>query len=112
MAADFCAATVLISYCAVLGKASRLQLLLMAIIEPIFFAINETVLVEYLHITDIGGTITVHLFAAYFGLGVASVLQNSGDEHENEASVYHSDLFSMIGKKSSILYVLVKDKQS
>jgi ammonium transporter Rh len=41
----------------------------------------------------------VHAFGAYFGLTVARVLFN-GDVHRAEAkesSVYHSDLFAMIG---------------
>jgi len=97
MTADFTAAAVLITFGALLGKASRLQLLCVAIVECIFFAINETILVEYLHISDVGGSIVVHLFGAYFGLSVAFMLRNSGDEHTNESSVYHSDVFAMVG---------------
>ena len=96
--ADFTGAAVLISFGAVIGKASRLQLLIMAIVETIFYAINESVIVEYLHITDVGGSIAIHLFGAYFGLAVSAILQNTGKEHPNEDSVYHSDMFSMIGK--------------
>ena len=88
----------MISFGAVIGKASRLQLLIMAIVETIFYAINESLVVEYLHITDVGGSIAIHLFGAYFGLAVSAVLQNTGKEHPNEDSVYHSDMFSMIGK--------------
>ena len=88
----------MISYGAVLGKASNLQLLVMTILETIFYAINESVIFEYLHITDIGGSIPIHLFGAYFGLAVAAVIRNSGDEHPNEGSVIHADMFSMLGK--------------
>ena len=94
---DFTAAAVLITFGAVLGKVCRLQLLVIAVIECIFFAINEALINEFLHISDAGGSIVVHLFGAYFGLAIAFVLRNSGDEHENEASNYHSDIFSMIG---------------
>lgn len=43
---------------------------------------------------------TIHAFGAYFGLAVAGVLYRPGlrCEHPNEESVYHSDLFAMIGK--------------
>ena len=45
----------------------------------------------------------VHTFGAYFGLGVARVLyRREVDDSKNEASVYHSDLFSMIGNESSL----------
>ncbi len=38
---DFAAATILISFGAVLGKASGLQLIIMALIEIVIFAVNE-----------------------------------------------------------------------
>lgn len=42
----------------------------------------------------------IHAFGAYFGLTVARVLYRPGlrNGHENDGSVYHSDLFAMIGK--------------
>ena len=73
MTSDFTAAAILITFGAVLGKASRLQLFVMAVIECIFFAINEAIILEFLHISDVGGSIVVHLFGAYFGLAVATV---------------------------------------
>lgn len=45
--ADFTAAAVLISFGAVLGKTSPLQLLFMAFIEVVVFAINEYIAAEY-----------------------------------------------------------------
>ena len=98
MTSDFTAAAVLITFGAVLGKASRLQLLVMAIIECAFFAVNEAIILEFLHISDVGGSILVHLFGAYFGLAVSTVLQNHGGEHPNESSNKSSDIFSMAGK--------------
>ena len=41
LSADFASATVLISFGAVLGKASPLQLLVMALLEVIFSQTNE-----------------------------------------------------------------------
>nr|XP_033795406.1 ammonium transporter Rh type A isoform X2 [Geotrypetes seraphini] len=96
--ADFSTATVLISFGAVLGKTSPIQMLIMAIIEIAVFACNEHLL-EFLTVSDIGASMAIHAFGAYFGLAVACVLYrpslNNG--HENEGSVYHSDLFAMIG---------------
>lgn len=42
----------------------------------------------------------IHAFGAYFGLAVARVLYRPAlqNGHEKEGSVYHSDLFAMIGK--------------
>ncbi len=46
-----------------------------------------------------GASMTIHAFGAYFGLAVARVLYRPGlrNGHENDGSVYHSDLFAMIG---------------
>jgi ammonium transporter Rh len=41
LTADFAAATVLISFGAVLGKTSPLQLLIMAVIEVVLSQVNE-----------------------------------------------------------------------
>lgn len=43
---------------------------------------------------------TIHAFGAYFGLAAARVLYRQGlrNGHENDGSVYHSDLFAMIGR--------------
>lgn len=50
--------------------------------------------------SDIGASMTIHAFGAYFGLAVAGVLYRSGlrRRHPKEESVYHSDLFAMIGE--------------
>ncbi|RVE55726.1 hypothetical protein OJAV_G00228930 [Oryzias javanicus] len=47
----------------------------------------------------VGASMIIHAFGAYFGLSVARVLYRPGlrNGHENDGSVYHSDLFAMIG---------------
>ena len=41
----------------------------------------------------------IHSFGAYFGLSLAGVLskKRAQEGQEKESSVYHSDVFSMIG---------------
>ncbi|XP_044529238.1 ammonium transporter Rh type A [Gracilinanus agilis] len=97
--ADFSTATVLISFGAVLGKTSPVQMLIMAILEIAVFAANEYLVGEILEATDIGASMIIHAFGAYFGLAVAGVLYRPGPRrrHDNETSVYYSDLFAMIG---------------
>jgi ammonium transporter Rh len=46
---------------------------------------------------DVGESMYVHAFGAYFGLTVAKVLHHKKVESSKEAAVYHSDLFAMIG---------------
>ncbi|KAF7230722.1 ammonium transporter Rh type A [Nothobranchius furzeri] len=97
--ADFSTATVLISFGAVLGKTSPVQLLIMTILEITIFSINEHLVANILEANDVGASMIIHAFGAYFGLAVARVLYrpNLRNGHENEGSVYHSDMFAMIG---------------
>lgn len=97
--ADFSTATVLISFGAVLGKTSPVQLLIMTLLEITTFCINEHLVVGIIEASDVGASMTIHAFGAYFGLAVARVLYRPGlrDGHDNDGSVYHSDLFAMIG---------------
>ena len=98
---EFAAATVLITYGAVLGKVSRLQLLVIGVLEVVFYAINELIAVEFLKYADAGGSIIIHTFGAYFGLALSRVLHSKKAlDSLKEESVYHSDLFAMIGKFS------------
>ncbi|XP_043357949.1 ammonium transporter Rh type B [Dermochelys coriacea] len=97
--ADFCSGAVLISFGAVLGKTSPIQLLLMALFEVTLFGINEFVLLSVIGAKDAGGSMTIHTFGAYFGLMVSRILYRPqlDKSRQREGSVYHSDLFAMIG---------------
>ncbi|XP_028997249.1 ammonium transporter Rh type A [Betta splendens] len=97
--ADFSTATVLISFGAVLGKTSPVQLLIMTILEITIFSVNEHLVANILEANDVGASMIIHAFGAYFGLAVARVLYRPAlrNGHENDGSVYHSDLFAMIG---------------
>ncbi|EYC13817.1 hypothetical protein Y032_0042g549 [Ancylostoma ceylanicum] len=98
LTSDFAAAVVLISMGAMLGKLSPVQYLIMALIEtPVAIFIEHTV-VHTFHVNDVGGSIVVHAFGAYFGLACSKAFgDKSQREHENEGSIYHSDIYAMIG---------------
>lgn len=102
--ADFCAAAVLISFGAVIGKVSLSQLVVMATIEVVIQTLNEYIGLRYLKAYDVGESMYVHIFGAYFGLTVSKIINNSEVESENEGSNYHSDLFSMVGTLFLWLY--------
>ncbi|ELT93531.1 hypothetical protein CAPTEDRAFT_104921 [Capitella teleta] len=98
LTSDFACAAVLISFGSLLGKASPIQLITMALIEIVIFTINEHIGVGLFSAVDVGGSMYVHAFGAYYGLAVARVLyKNSHKENPKEESNYHSDLFAMIG---------------
>jgi ammonium transporter Rh len=101
---DFSAAAVLISFGAVIGKVTLSQLLAMAFIEVVIQRFNEYIGLEFLKAYDIGESIYVHVFGAYFGMAVAKVLHHKEIENEKESSSYTSDLFAMIGTVFLWLY--------
>lgn len=97
--AEFACAVVLISFGAVIGKTSPIQLLVMALLEIPIFSVTEWAVLKYIRINDAGGSILIHLFACYFGLGVTFVLYrpNLNQGHSKEITGYHSDILSVMG---------------
>jgi len=97
---DFAVGTVLISYGALLGKISLSQLFLISILEVIFYSINESIGVTYYQAVDMGGSMYVHTFGAYYGLAISYVITDhkkldNGKRREGSTKV--SDNFAMIG---------------
>ena len=100
--ADFAAGAVLISFGAVLGRFSATQLLVMSILEVVVFCVNEAILVERFKISDIGGSMVIHTFGAYFGLCMSWAWTFSDTKHQqkdrsNNRSNKQSDTMAMIG---------------
>lgn len=102
---EFSAATLLISYGAVIGRASPVQLIIMALFQSFFYAFNKAVIVlGVLGVEDVGGSMTIHMFGAYFGLAVSRALgppKESSKENSNPNAV--SDLLSLVG--TTLLWV-------
>ena len=95
--ADFCAGAVLITFGVVLGKVSPSQMMLIAVCETVFYALNEQI-GSTLQVADLGGTMTIHMFGAFFGFAVSKmVTPRSALGNQNNAAVYHSDILAMIG---------------
>jgi len=98
LAADFSADVVLISFCVLLGKISPLQLIIMALIEIVVYVANDVIGRIYFGAIDVGCTIFIHIFSAYFGLAVSWVLyKKSHTKSRKEVTTNNSDLFAMIG---------------
>ena len=86
---------VLISFGGVIGKVSPLQLLVMMIIEVVFYSINgQLLMIGEFKLVDIGGTIVIHMFGAYFGLAVAYIL---GPPNNPARESYIPSTFTFIG---------------
>ena len=102
--ADFAAAAVLITFCALLGRCSAVQLLVTAVIEVVLYSLNVALCEQRWFAADVGGTMLIHMFGCYFGLSTSYFFEkNAGyatrdaistkDNHSNSVT----DVFAMIG---------------
>ncbi len=106
--AEFAAAAALIAMGAVLGRLKVYQYgILGALLVP-FYLFNEWMVLDGgLGVTtgfvDAGGSIVIHAFGAYFGMGLSLVLSNAKHREVPIESDATSDRFSMLG--SMILWI-------
>ncbi|XP_008292189.1 ammonium transporter Rh type C [Stegastes partitus] len=97
--ADFCCAGSLIAFGALLGKVSPVQLMVVTLFGITLFAVEEFIILSLLHCRDAGGSMVIHAFGGYYGLAISWVLYrpNLHLSKRLNGSVYHSDVFAMIG---------------
>jgi len=104
--AEFAAASLLIAIGAPLGKLKMDQYLIMAALFIPAYMLNEWVILEsglFAGFIDTGGSVVIHAFGAYFGLGiVANTMSKFEDSPESENSSV-SNQFSLIG--SMVLWI-------
>ncbi|XP_046651380.1 ammonium transporter Rh type A-like [Daphnia pulicaria] len=72
--ADFACAAVLISCAAVAELTTPLQIFLMSLLEIILYSTNNWIGSLVFQASDVGSSMFVHVFGAYFGLAVSFVL--------------------------------------
>ncbi|XP_006789613.2 ammonium transporter Rh type C-like 2 [Neolamprologus brichardi] len=97
--ADFCVAGCLIAYGALLGKVSPVQLMVLTLFGITLFAVEEFIILSVIHARDAGGSMVIHTFGGYYGLSISWMLYrpNLHQSSRLQGSVYHSDVFAMIG---------------
>merc|ERR1719502_2050758 len=72
---NFAVAAVLISFGGLIGKIGPTQVLVVTLLELVFYCANKVFfLTNMLSIADCGGTIIIHVFGAYFGLAACKTL--------------------------------------
>mmetsp|Transcript_14533 Transcript_14533/g.20718 ORF Transcript_14533/g.20718 Transcript_14533/m.20718 type:complete len:471 (+) Transcript_14533:103-1515(+) len=102
--AEFSAATLLISFGALIGRVSPLQVTLIAVFQSLFYVINKVIVLNYLQVEDVGGTVTIHMFGAFFGLAASYALgPQLKVSASNNAATRVSDVFALIG--TTLLWV-------
>jgi len=97
---DFAAGAILITFGAVLGKCSLSQLWCLASMELIFYSINEAIGAGQLGAVDMGGSMWVHTFGAYFGLAASYFFDNKKAKEDKDGKCgggYNSQLIAMVG---------------
>jgi ammonium transporter Rh len=103
---EFAAATLMITFGAIIGRASPLQMIIICISQLFFYAFNKVILVlGLIGAGDVGGSMTIHMFGAYFGLAVSYALGAPKDVGAKASMMPDkvSDIMALIG--TSILWV-------
>jgi len=94
---DFGAGTAMITFGAVLGKANLQQLIVLTTWEMIFWGLNESIGIK-MGATDMGGSMFVHTFGAYYGVAATWFFRpNAAKKSLNCQESYYSDITAMIG---------------
>ncbi len=101
---EFCAASILIATGAFLGRLKMSQYIIMALIFVPSYMLNEWIMLDNGmgiipkgQLIDTGGSIVIHQFGAYFGLGVIVRMTTSEDFNKKIESDKISNQFSMLG---------------
>ncbi|NUO07921.1 MAG: ammonium transporter [Candidatus Brocadia sp.] len=108
--AEFCGASILIAMGAFLGRLKMSQYIIMALIFVPSYMLNEWIMLDNGmgiipkgQLIDTGGSIVIHQFGAYFGLGVIVRMTTSEDFLKKIESDKISNQFSMLG--SMVLWI-------
>jgi ammonium transporter Rh len=94
---SYCVAAILISFGGVIGKVGPKELLIMGIIEVIGYCFNEVFVSDTIGALDVGGSMLIHSFGAYFGLTVSWILSNKITPVTRATANYNSFIFGLIG---------------
>eukprot|EP01100_Stratorugosa_tubuloviscum_P011967 TRINITY_DN546_c2_g2_i2.p1 TRINITY_DN546_c2_g2~~TRINITY_DN546_c2_g2_i2.p1 ORF type:complete len:245 (+),score=76.97 TRINITY_DN546_c2_g2_i2:98-832(+) len=90
-------ASVMISFGVIIGRVSPLQMLIIAILQPIFYWLNIFIIQMKLEALNLGG-FSVNIFGAYFGMAMARFFANRKSvERAAHQSAYINNIFSLIG---------------
>jgi len=99
----YAAATVSVSFGGLSGKLNAAETLMLAFLEVFFFHVNRYVVQLRLAVSDPGGSMTIHIFGAYFGLAASYWVSKSYDprhlqvwKHFGSETSYHSNFMSLI----------------
>eukprot|EP00668_Euglena_longa_P011350 GGOE01013746.1.p2 GENE.GGOE01013746.1~~GGOE01013746.1.p2 ORF type:complete len:461 (+),score=136.19 GGOE01013746.1:1881-3263(+) len=94
---DFEAAAAMITFGALLGKCNLQQLGFLVFWEMLLCGLNEAICLQYFKATDLGGSIVLHTFGAYFGLAASYFFQPIKAAKNKAPVSYDSQTVAMVG---------------
>lgn len=102
----FCAGAAMISFGAVLGKATPAQVLWLLALEVPPYALTAQLVAGRWDTLDVGGSITIHAFGAVYGLAASLFLsqKGAGAGHPKNGASYASDMSAMLGTLFLFIY--------
>lgn len=72
-------------------------MLVVALVEIVGYTLNEVIVYDLIKVFDVGGSMAIHSFGAYFGLALSLVLSRAVKPVGKAESNYTSNIFGMIG---------------
>jgi ammonium transporter Rh len=92
------AGATLIALCAIIGKTNNLQYLVITIVGVFLYTLNEAIVIIVLGCRDVGGSMIIHAFGAFYGIGITWMLDYKfSKNNKNLSSTQSSFTSAMIG---------------
>lgn len=104
---DFAATSCMVAFAALLGKVDLVSMFILTTLQVVFYGLNRSIAFQSFEAADVGGTITVFTFGAYFGLAASYFFQRkeaAADAAKKHGGNYHSNLVAMFGTIFLYLY--------
>jgi ammonium transporter Rh len=94
---DYGAAAAMITLSVLIGKCNLVQMFFLILWEMVFFGLNLAI-IQRVGIRDAGGSVWIHTFGSFFGLGASFFFQPTRSEISgNWKSSYHSEVTAALG---------------
>lgn len=69
----------------------------MGLVQIVGYTLNEQIVYGSLGVYDVGGSMTIHTFGAYFGVTVSLILSKIVKPKSKAEPNYTSNIFAMLG---------------
>jgi ammonium transporter Rh len=92
------AGATLIALCSIVGKTNNLQYLILTVFGIFLYTLNEYIVIFVLKARDVGGSMIIHAFGAFYGIGITWMLDYKlSKNNKNLYAKRSSNTTAMIG---------------